>query len=187
MDAMKLRLVVLLLGASLLPAVQARATILPDACGPDNVKFDVKTTEQNLATPAPAPPEAGKAQIVFIESLWPNCNYGCGIVARYGMDGAWIGANKGNSFFSLSVAPGTHHLCVSIQGGGLQGNAFTKIGIDMASFSAEPGKVYYFAAEFNVIRSGGGGVTQFALSPLDEDTGKFRVKSSKLATSTPKK
>lgn len=42
---------------------QLRATTLPDACGDDKVQFDVKTAKNQ---PSPAPPAAGKAQIVFI-------------------------------------------------------------------------------------------------------------------------
>ena len=46
-------------------AVQARATTLPDACGDDKIKFDVKTEKSKTA---PLPPAAGKAQIVFIDN-----------------------------------------------------------------------------------------------------------------------
>jgi hypothetical protein len=195
---MKPRLVILLLCASLLPAVCARATILPDACGPDNVKFNV-TTEKNLATPAPAPPEADKAQIVFIEN---SIQDGTPTI-RYGIDGAWAGANKGNSYFALTVDPGVHHLCVSWQ----SAQSRLRKSVDVASFTAEPGKVYYFAATITMTGGGGGfvpptmgpnglsgggpvigdGTLFFGLSQLDEDTGKYRVKAWKLATSTPKK
>ena len=41
----------------------ARAVNLPESCGDDKVKFDVKT-ESNR--PAPAPPTGGMAQIVLI-------------------------------------------------------------------------------------------------------------------------
>jgi len=40
---MKPSLGALLFCASMVIAVQARATILPDACGDDKIKFDVKT------------------------------------------------------------------------------------------------------------------------------------------------
>ena len=39
---MKLRLVAFLLSASLFSALQAFATVLPESCGKDEIKFDVK-------------------------------------------------------------------------------------------------------------------------------------------------
>jgi hypothetical protein len=62
-----------------------------------------------------------------------------------------------------------------------------KKSIDVASFTAEPGKVYYFAANVKVIPTGDNNATyDFALSQLDDDQGKYRVKAWKLATATPK-
>jgi len=191
---MKSRLAVLLLCAAFVPAAQARATILPDACGDDKVKFDVKTETSKTA---PAAPEAGKAQIIF-------SGKGSAVI-RYGVDGAWVGANKGNSYFAVTVDPGLHHLCAGWQS--ISGKVEKNIGV--ASFTAEKGKVYYFEAEAEMnggggglvapatgpgVTAGGGGyvggvglVFSFTLTQLDEDTGKYRVKAWKLATSKPKK
>lgn len=173
---MKLDFRVLVVCVSLLFAVQARATILPDACGDDKVKFDVKTENSKTAL---APPEDGKAQIVFIE----NENHMIGpfmyATVRFGMDGAWAGANNNNSYFTLSVAPGVHHLCASWQ----SALGRVKKNIDVASFTAEPGKVYYFAAIVKVTPTGDNNANiDFSLSQLDEDEGKYRVKAWKLAT-----
>ena len=79
------RLVALFLCASLLSVAQARAkTVLPDACGEDKVKFEV-TTQKNQ--PVPAGPDAGKAQIIFVETV-DKINTGqciaCGVVTRVG-------------------------------------------------------------------------------------------------------
>ena len=173
---MKLNLGIVFLSASLAFAAQARATVLPDACGDDKVKFDVKTEKGQSA---PATPEAGKAQIVFIE----NENHMIGpfmyATVRFGLDGAWVGANNNNSYFTLDVAPGVHHLCASWQSalGRVEKN------VDAASFTAEPGKVYYFAADVTVIPTGDNHANiTFGLSQLDEDKGKYRVKAWKLAT-----
>ncbi len=185
--SMNPRLVLLLLCATLLPAVQARAkTILPDACGDDSVKFDVKTEKDQ---PPPAPPAAGKAQIVFIENENQGLGLGMHATVRFGVDGAWVGANNDNSYFVVDVDPGVHHLCVSWQ----SSLKTIKKSIDVASFTAEPGKVYYYAANviLTVIRgasgpgvtSGGGGANiDFGLAPLNEDEGKYRVKAWKLST-----
>jgi hypothetical protein len=173
---MKPSLGILFLTASLAFAAQARATVLPDACGDDKIKFDVKTEKSK--TP-PAPPTDGKAQIVFIE----NENHMIGpfmtATVRFGLDGAWVGANNSNSYFTLDVAPGVHHLCASWQSvmGRVEKN------VDVASFTAEPGKVYYFAADVTVIPTGDNHANiTFGLSQLDEDKGKYRVKAWKLAT-----
>lgn len=192
MVGMKTKLVLSLLCFSLVFANSALAkTILPDACGDDSVKFDVKT-EKNQ--PAPAPPEAGKAQIVFSGSG--------DAVIRYGVDGTWVGANNGNSYFVVSVSPGEHHLCAGWQS--VFGNKSKKVG--MATFVAEAGKVYYYEAAAKAsgggggfispatgpgVINGGGGYVRgsprelfFSLLPLGEDEGKYRIKAWELATFT---
>ncbi len=160
----------LLLCASLAWAGQIWATTLPDSCGNDKIKFDVKTEE---GQPVPAGPTEGKAQIVFLE----NENHMIGpfmhATVRLGVDGAWVGANYGNSYFATTVDPGIHHLCASWEGKN----------VEATSFTAEPGKVYYFAAQVNV--ESRYSIT-FGLSQLNEDEGKYRVKESKLSTSKPK-
>src|SRR5579863_8197837 len=203
MIPMNPKFAVLLFCALLLSAVQARAkdkTILPDACGDDSVKFDVKTGE---GQPAPGPPPDGKAQIVFIESSQ------IGYIFRYGMDGSWQGANHKDSYFAVDVAPGDHHLCMSLQMAGpgatdKKKQKYTRL----LSFTAEAGKVYYFEAApqlieggvvstMNTPNSGDGSSEQVmhrATSPvgafpfdfvqIDRDTGKFSVKSKNKSTWT---
>ncbi|MGA2890594.1 MAG: hypothetical protein ABSE51_21375 [Terracidiphilus sp.] len=184
------RLVVLLLCASLLSAVQARAkTILPDSCGDEKIKFDVSTLKNQ---PAPEPPPAGSAQIIFVEEQNARASFHM-ITVRYGVDGNWVGANYGDSYFVLNVTPGIHHLCVNAQG--------DKKAVGVTSFTAEAGKVYYYEASTTVTRSGGGMVTThaangatgtgmaptsvntfFQFTQLSEDEGKYRIKAWKLAT-----
>lgn len=174
---MKFRHVVFLLCASLLPAVQASAkTILPDSCGSDSVKFDVKT-EKNQ--PPPAPPADGKAQIVLVGTVPVESALARFPTIRFGVNGTWVGANKGNSYFTVDVAPGAQNICVSAQGV-MPGMA--KDLVDMQSINAEAGKVYYFEARFGMIGGNGGGVVTFGLAPLNENEGKYRVKAWKLAT-----
>jgi hypothetical protein len=61
-----------------------------------------------------------------------------------------------------------------------------KKNVDMASFTAEPGKVYYFAANVKMIPTGENSATyDFNLMQLDDDEGRYRVKAWKLATSKP--
>jgi len=94
---------------------------------------------------------------------------------RFGMDGAWVGADNGNSYFALSVDPGVHHLCANWQS---SLGRFDK-DVDLTSFTAEPGKVYYFTA---YVTFESRGVVTFSLTPTNEDEGKYRVTVSKVAT-----
>jgi|GEM_PF-535204 hypothetical protein len=191
MVAMKPRLVILLLCASLFAAVQAKAkTVLPDACGDDSVKFDVTALPNQ---PAPEPPPAGSAQIIFVEEQNMRASFHL-VTVRYGVDGKWAGANYGDSYFVVNVTPGVHHLCVNGQG--------DKKAVGMTSFTAEAGKVYYYQASTTVTTSGGGmfdthgaygerdtGMVAhrsvnkfFQFTQLSEDEGRYRIKAWKLAT-----
>lgn len=180
------RIFVLLLCASLLPSVCAHAkTILPDACGDDSIKFDVSTLKDQ---PAPQPPPAGSAQIIFVEEQNARASAFHMITVRYGVDGNWAGANYGDSYFVLNVTPGVHHLCVNAQG--------DKKAVGMTSFTAEAGKIYYYEASTTVTGTGTREVGTahgsapianpvnkvFQFNQLSEDEGKYRIKAWKLAT-----
>ena len=157
--------------------IQARCTTLPDACGNDKVQFDVKTAKNQ---PPPSPPASGMAQVVFLE----NENEAVGpflyATVRFGMDGASVRADDGNSYFALDVAPGVHHLCANWQSAL---GAFNK-DVDLTSFTAEPGKVYYFEAD---VAAESQHVVNFRLAQLNDNEGKYRVGLSKLSTSKPKR
>jgi hypothetical protein len=70
---MKLSLSVLV-AFFIVSSIQAGAAKLPDACGDDKVKFDIKLQAN---PPAPLAPEPGKAQIFFIESSKKPMALGC--------------------------------------------------------------------------------------------------------------
>jgi hypothetical protein len=165
-----------LLYAFLASAGQAAANTLPDSCGDDKVKFDVATQE---GQPLPPAPPEGKAQIVFMQIENQMVTPFSEATIRFGMDGSWVGANNGNSYFALTVDPGVHHLCASWQS---VLETFKK-NVGLTLFTAEPGKTYYFAAQVTVTSRDN---VTFALSPLNEDEGKYRLKSSKLSTSNPR-
>jgi hypothetical protein len=161
---MKPGLSALLLCASLACAGRAWATTLPDSCGDDKVKFDVKTA-------------AGEAVIIFIENQNQMITPFHFATVRFGMDGTWVGANKGDSYFALTVAPGVHHLCASWQ----SDLETLKKNVKATSFTAEAGQVYYFAGEIVASRD----TLIFNFSELNEDEGKYQVKSLKVSTSKP--
>ena len=170
MTPIKPALFLMLLCASLLAAVQAHAsdkTILPDACGDDNVRFDVKTEK---GQPAPPSAPAGKAQVVFIEDDKVKGGPFTFYTFRFGMDGEWVGADYGDSFFVINVDPGVHHICVSPQ----SVTRVLKENVSTVPLTAESGKVYYLVARFKT--------GLMSLTQLNEDEGKYRVKAFKLAT-----
>ncbi len=182
---MKPKFVFLILSLAIASSIPLQASTLPDACGDDKIKFDIKLQKD---PPAPPGPEAGKGQIIFIEaSKKPpaiGCMGNCNNVARYGVDGAWVGATKDNSYFVLSVDPGEHHLCAVL---GKE--------VDAEALTVEAGKVYYFQVNYNAEGTQYGDAKHpnyqvkknVDFSLLKEDLGKYRVKASDLSTAIPKK
>jgi hypothetical protein len=84
---------------------------LPAACGPIDASFNVRLDESQRAL---AQPEPGKALIYFIydsgaaSDVFPPTE-----PMMLGIDGVWVGANRGNSYFAVSVSPGEHHMCAA--------------------------------------------------------------------------
>jgi hypothetical protein len=182
--SMKPKLVLLILSLSISSSIRTRAATLPDACGSDKVKFDI-TLQKN--PPAPSAPDPGKGQIIFIEaSKKPpamGCMGNCNNFTRYGVDGAWVGATKDNSDFTLSLDPGEHHLC-----------AVLGKDVDAEALTVEAGKIYYFQVSYNAegTQYGTAGKPNYQIkknvdfSLLKEDEGKYRVKVSDLSTAIPR-
>jgi len=175
---------ILLLVAALACPLGLRATTLPDACGDDKVRFDVKTQKNQ---PAPAAPDRASAQIVFIESFEYVGGFcvDCKVTTRVGVDGAWAGANYGNSYFVYTVPAGEHHLCVDWQSS--LGALKKKVGL--ASLNAEAGKVYYYQTRVRIeyYESDKRTENHLDLALLDPDEGGYLVKIDPLAAATPKK
>jgi hypothetical protein len=146
------------------------------ACGPKGVNFDVKD-DDSLHTIGQ--PEAGKALVYVIQDVGAvNCIGGC-ITTKIALDGAWVGANHHNSYFSFAVEPGERHLCANWQ----SHIARMSRVVGLAHFTAEAGKVYYFQTR----ALGLGGATFFNIEPIDSDQGRLFVASIPLSISHPKK
>ena len=166
---MKRKFMIVMLVAALSVAVSASASTWPEACGKDSVQFKVKTTKKQSELVAP---EAGKALLVFSETL--SGEFSSGPVVRFGVDGAWVGANKGASYFAVSVAPGEHHVCAVRQ----SGSKSDKQDFGEVKLTAEAGGVYYY--DFKITRAaigspkerGGGGLpgTPHDMIPADSET-----------------
>jgi hypothetical protein len=180
-------------------AGNARAAERSAACGKDMVQFKVKTDKKQ---PLPADPEPGKAQVIFVEAV--KGAFGTAPTTRYAVDGGWVGANRGASYFVVSVDPGQHHLCASRQ----SSIKAEKENVGITDLLAGAGQVYYY--EFKIVRTeigtlktaDGGGAGAGGLLPntpdmtarqlptvdsiefttLSDDEGRSRIKVTPLST-----
>ncbi len=150
------------------------------ACGPKEVQFE----PQNPQSQPLAQPEDGRSLIYVVEVFDKSVGQISRPTLRVGIDGKWVGADKGNSYISFAVDPGQHHLCANWQ------SHWKRLSNEKAfnGFTADPGKVYYFRARINEI-GGSGGASNFSLDlePLNEDQGKYLVASSAMSAAQPKK
>jgi hypothetical protein len=132
---MKVLLAVLLLASSSL-AQSKVAPVNPEAaCGAGDVEFNVKSDPHGQHLPIADP---GKALLYFIDTPQVELFSGTPIV-KIALDGAWVGANHGDSYFFLSVEPGEHHLCAS-----WQSSVPSEQQVALNSLIVEAGKTYYF-------------------------------------------
>jgi hypothetical protein len=166
---MKAVLVFLLLASPVIAQNKLKDAAIAPGCGAANAKFEVTTDKRQRTV---AQPEARKALVYFIED---DSAFGSGLkpTTRAGVDGGWVGATHGNSYFYFFLDPGEHHLCASWQ---------TAIALFQgrktaaAHFTAEAGKVYYEHQ----------GTADIDFTPLDSDDGPLLVGKFSLSTFHPK-
>jgi len=174
---LKALLAVIFLVTCTLAQDQAAITRAQSACGPQPAQFAVRT--EKGAHPAPQTP-AGKALVYIVEDQRQDlrpCLGNCGALTRLAMDGAWMGANRGSSYFSFFAAPGEHHLCAGWEKGGKRPQDRTSL----AGFTAEPGRVYYFRVRVTNIAPPAG-FYSIDLEPLNADQGQLLVAASPRST-----
>ncbi|MGA9069792.1 MAG: hypothetical protein WB424_06045 [Terracidiphilus sp.] len=177
---MKTKLFALLLCLCFAAAAMAKEIELPDSCGNPNTKFEVTTHKSTTALPAP---DANKALVVFIEPNELPC-LGC-YTQRFAMDGQWVGATKKVSYFTLQVEPGIHHFCAT----GVMRNT-----IAIRSFEVKAGETYFLQARWisresplteeehdSQVVPGGKNALRYGMSLLDEEKGRYLVKSYEIA------
>lgn len=168
---MKIALAVLLFAATAM--AQNPASSLTAACGPSSVSFNVKLDYSDRTE---APLEAGKARVYFIHDAGAPDEHVLPTI-KLGVDGAWVGANHGDSYFSVSIEPGEHHLCLT-----LQTSLFTK-NTELAHFTAEAGKTYYYRTRFIVSQE----EELLELEQIDSDQGKYLIDKYPWSVFKPKK
>jgi hypothetical protein len=182
---MKLRLFALLLCLSFAAAAMAKEIELPDSCGDPKTKFEVTTHKSTDSLPAP---DAGKALIVFIQ-LGPSGCIGCE-AQKYAMDGHWVGATKKDSFFTLQVEPGQHNFCST---------GPTKNAIAIHAIDVKAGATYFLQARMmsystprtqeehdSQVLPAGKKSFPYGMSLLDEEKGRYLIKSYEVAEFTKK-
>jgi len=151
--------------ASALAQVPAAAS--PAACGPENATFKVNRDQSQHAL---AQPDQGKARVFFIHDAGTGSTLGYPTV-KLALDGAWAGANHGNSYFSVPVEPGEHHVCVTLQ------SSLVDQRVELAHFTAEAGKVYYYRTRLVMSRR----VELLDLDRIDSDQGDYLIASFPLS------
>ena len=147
-------------------------------CGANDVEFNFKTDKNQHPT---AQVEPGKAMVYIFNSVRTSASINLGTVTvRVGVDGSWVGANHGDSYFYFAVDPGDHRICAQWQS---SFGRFSKLA-SAASLSAEPGQVYYFRAIVDVRSDSQPNVK---LEPLDPAEAILLSANSAFSTSRPKK
>jgi len=150
-------------------------TAVAPGCGTTDTRFEIKKDKSRH--PA-AQPESGKAVIYFVEDdtefeAHPQPT------TRIGLDGTWVGANHGNSYFYLPIDPGEHHLCAEWQSAFARGRQSAA-----AHFTAEAGQSYYFSVKntwlLHIM------IPKIELLPLDSDQGQLLASRFAVSTSHPK-
>jgi Protein of unknown function (DUF2846) len=150
------------------PTLSARG-----GCGPSEAYFDVKADRKQHPV---ATPDASKALVYIFEDMEH------GPTMRVGLDGAWVGANKGKSYFFFSVDPGDHQVCTNWQSGTFKETS-KRIGSAM-TLKAEAGRVYYLRAQVYERSEQDHNVK---LEPVETAEGQFLISASAFSSSHPKK
>lgn len=178
---MKTLLAVVLLAMPVLAADQAPAVAaVTAACGLDSVTF--KADSNAKVRHAAVEPDAGKALVYVVGQFDRPVNYTLVTpTLRIGMDGAWMGANYGTSYFSFSVEPGEHHLCSDWQSFPFP----PQVPASLASLTAEAGHTYYFRAR--IIHHSRYGPWTLDLQRTDNDEGQMLVATAPLSDYRQKK
>jgi hypothetical protein len=127
---------------TMLSAGAAFASSLPAGCGDDAVQYKVKTEKAKV----PDAPASGSSQLVVIHTLAGD-DWNGQPIARIAVDGKWLGAVKGRTYFAVDIAAGPHTVCVSRQ----SSIRAEKENVSLSSINAQPGQPVYL--DFTITRS----------------------------------
>ncbi|MEO8480752.1 MAG: DUF2846 domain-containing protein [Acidobacteriota bacterium] len=93
-------------------------------CGPGNAKHEADTDKTRHPTPEP-PPGMGVLYVVRPTMI------GNKIQTKLAIDGQWVGVNRGNNYFFVTVSPGEHAICSTAEN------------TSVLSLRVEAGHIYY--------------------------------------------
>jgi len=147
------------------------------ACGPGDVEFNVKSGK---VQPPALQPEPGKGLVYVVEEYdGPPVKP----TVKVGLDGAWVGANRGTSYMSFPIEPGEHHLCAEWQ----IGRTLSPISrtVSLTSLKVEAGQTYYLRARFLLV--GRNFPYRLDFDKIDSDQGRLLVGTSPLSAYQAKK
>ena len=146
------------------PAAQPVSSTPPTqfACADQEANFRIKKVNESSTAPA----TSGKADIYLIGNVPRTELFMKTPVVFVGMDGKWIGATRGKSYFQVQVNPGTHHLCV-----------MSSAHLAFNSFTAEPGHAYYFLSSnsVNLVGVDGGATYNLVFNSVNDDEGAYLI------------
>lgn len=169
---------VLLLVLSVFGPPRARAQGAALGCGLPNVKFDVETESRPPVTPRP---KTGKALVFFLQDN-PK-NDASRPTTRFGIDGAWVGATRDNSYFYVAVEPGEHAVCADWELHTFRSYFGPKGSADVAHFMADAGKSYYFRARHVVFTDRAGRLQpEVNLARLGDDEARTLMRSLRFSS-----
>jgi Protein of unknown function (DUF2846) len=172
----------LILSAPFITHAQAVDDHTAGGCGPSKSGFDVKTNDKQR--PLPAAPPDGKALVYVVQTVWEQPGLVIGsqkATTRVGIDGAWVGANHGNSYFYFSIDPGPHSICTD-----WQSTFYERSGLaSAADLNAQAGTVYYFRVKVRDSSQQRPG--EVKIEPVDHSEWNLLYGSSSYSVSHPKK
>ena len=174
MSRITLAFMIFLLPALAMAQDQTSAARAAAGCGPAETQFNVKTDKKQHPM---MQPEAGKALVyVFEDEKHENETFRIGAVTiRVGLDGKWMGANHGDSYFSFAADPGEHRLCTDWQS---SLKRLSKLG-SAVTINVEAGKIYYYRAQVDERKEHPPAVV---LEPIDNAQGQFLISSHALSS-----
>src|SRR6266851_5046755 len=157
---------------------QVAAARAAAGCGPDQVNFDVKADKKQHPAPQAEP---GKALVYVFQDVEQSDGVNIGTVTtRVGLDGAWVGAIHGKSYFFFSADPGSHRVCAACQS---NFKRLSKLG-SAADLTAEAGQVYYLRVRVDERPEHRPDVK---MEHIETAEAQLLIASSSLSTSQPKK
>jgi hypothetical protein len=178
---LKILLVALLLGLPIFTQAQSSDDQSDGGCGSSKAGWDVKTVKDHPPSPKP---QDGKALVYVVQTMWVQPGIVIGsekATTRVGVDGTWIGANHGDSYFFFPVDPGEHSICTD-----WQSTFYARSGLaSAADLNAEAGATYYFRVKVRDASQYRPG--EVKIEPIDKSEARLLLGRSSFSTSHPKK